>query len=118
MSQTLDPLVRDLVAWIAHEPRCYADVLDAWRTSCPRLPVWEEAVDRGGSGGRSGGGGFGLPSGPRGGGWGGGFGGGFGGTGGGFSGGGGGFGGVPNTSPSEQHAGRNNPHQLERVSTS
>lgn len=47
MSQTLDPLVRDLVAWIAHEPRCYADVLDAWRTSCPRLPVWEEAVERG-----------------------------------------------------------------------
>lgn len=47
MSETLDPLVRDLVAWIAREPRSYADVLDAWRTSCPRLPVWEEAVDRG-----------------------------------------------------------------------
>ena len=28
-------------------PRPYADVLDAWRTSCPRLPVWEEANDRG-----------------------------------------------------------------------
>jgi hypothetical protein len=22
-------------------------VLEAWRTSCPRLPVWEEANDRG-----------------------------------------------------------------------
>jgi D-3-phosphoglycerate dehydrogenase len=22
-------------------------VIDAWRTSCPRLPVWEEANDRG-----------------------------------------------------------------------
>jgi D-3-phosphoglycerate dehydrogenase len=21
--------------------------MDAWRTSCPRLPVWEEANDRG-----------------------------------------------------------------------
>jgi len=46
MPDTLDPLIRDLVAWVAAEPRPYAEVLDAWRTSCPRLPVWEEAVDR------------------------------------------------------------------------
>ncbi len=44
---TLDPLVRDLVEWIAREPRAYADVIDAWRTSCPRLTVWEEACERG-----------------------------------------------------------------------
>lgn len=42
-----DPLVFDLVEWIAREPRPYADVIDAWRTSCPRLTVWEDAVDRG-----------------------------------------------------------------------
>ena len=42
-----DPLVYDLVEWIAKEPRSYADVIDAWRTSCPRLTVWEDAVDRG-----------------------------------------------------------------------
>jgi hypothetical protein len=42
-----DPLVYDLVEWIAKEPRPYADVIDAWRTSCPRLTVWEDAVDRG-----------------------------------------------------------------------
>jgi hypothetical protein len=47
MSPTLDPLLRDLVAWIAREPRPYAEALDAWRTSCPRLPVWEDAVDQG-----------------------------------------------------------------------
>ncbi|HVY41627.1 MAG: hypothetical protein ACM31O_04845 [Bacteroidota bacterium] len=47
MSSTLDPLVLDLVEWVAKEPRAYADVLDAWRTSCPRLTVWEDAVDRG-----------------------------------------------------------------------
>ena len=47
MSATLDPLVLDLVEWVAKEPRPYAQVLDAWRTSCPRLTVWEEAVDRG-----------------------------------------------------------------------
>ncbi len=47
MSNVIDPLVLDLVEWIAKEPRAYADVLDAWRTSCPRLTVWEDAVDRG-----------------------------------------------------------------------
>jgi hypothetical protein len=47
MSDTLDPLVLDLVEWVAKEPRPYADVIEAWRTSCPRLTVWEEAVDRG-----------------------------------------------------------------------
>ena len=36
----------DLLEWIAREPRTYTDVLDAWRTSCPRLTVWEDAVDR------------------------------------------------------------------------
>jgi hypothetical protein len=43
----LDPLILDLLEWIAREPRSYADVIDAWRTSCPRLTVWEDAVDRG-----------------------------------------------------------------------
>lgn len=48
MSQpSLDPLIRDLVAWVASAPRPYADVMDAWRTSCPRLTVWEDAVERG-----------------------------------------------------------------------
>ena len=40
-------LVLDLVEWIAAGPRPYAEVMDAWRTSCPRLPIWEDAVDLG-----------------------------------------------------------------------
>lgn len=40
-------LVLDLVEWIAKQPRPYAEVMDAWRTSCPRLPIWEDAVDNG-----------------------------------------------------------------------
>jgi hypothetical protein len=43
----LDPLILDLLEWIAREPRSYAEVIEAWRTSCPRLTVWEDAVDRG-----------------------------------------------------------------------
>jgi hypothetical protein len=46
-NQHLDSLVLDLVEWVAKEPRPYAEVMEAWRTSCPRLTVWEEAVDRG-----------------------------------------------------------------------
>ena len=43
----LDPLILDLLEWIGREPRSYTDVIDAWRTSCPRLTVWEDAMDRG-----------------------------------------------------------------------
>jgi hypothetical protein len=46
MTQTLDPLVADLIEWIG-AGRSYTDVMDAWKTSCPRLPVWEEANARG-----------------------------------------------------------------------
>ena len=41
------PLILDLLEWLDKEPRPYLDVMEAWRTSCPRLPVWEESVDRG-----------------------------------------------------------------------
>ena len=47
MTDVIEPLVRDLVEWVAKEPRQYRDVLDAWRTSCPRLMVWEAAAERG-----------------------------------------------------------------------
>jgi hypothetical protein len=40
-------LVLDLLAWVAARPRTYAETMDAWRTSCPRLPVWEDALDNG-----------------------------------------------------------------------
>ena len=46
-SETLTPLICDLLEWLAREPRTHAEVMDGWRTSCPRLPVWEEATDNG-----------------------------------------------------------------------
>jgi len=46
VSETLTPLILDFLEWLAIEPRPYADVMDSWRTSCPRLTVWEEAVDQ------------------------------------------------------------------------
>lgn len=47
MSQTVDPLVRDLVAYCASEPRPLRDILENWRTSCPRLTIREDAVELG-----------------------------------------------------------------------
>ena len=47
MSDPVEPLVLDLLEWIGREPRPYSEVIEAWRTSCPRLPVWEEANTRG-----------------------------------------------------------------------
>jgi hypothetical protein len=47
MSDPVAPLVLDLLEWLAAEPRSYRDVLDAWRTSCPRLPIWETANEQG-----------------------------------------------------------------------
>ncbi len=47
MSDPVDALILDLLEWIGPGPRSYAEVLEAWRTSCPRLPVWEDANDRG-----------------------------------------------------------------------
>ena len=46
-ADTLVPLVLDLVEWIDKEPRTYAEAIETWRTSCPRLMVWEEAFERG-----------------------------------------------------------------------
>jgi D-3-phosphoglycerate dehydrogenase len=44
----VESLIFDLLEWISNRPeRTYEEVLDAWRTSCPRLPVWEDANDRG-----------------------------------------------------------------------
>jgi len=47
MRQDTEPLILDLVEWIAAGPRLYAEVMEAWRTSCPRLTIWEDAIDRG-----------------------------------------------------------------------
>jgi hypothetical protein len=48
MGDTLvEGLIFDLLEWLAIRDRTYEEVLEAWRTSCPRLPVWEDANDRG-----------------------------------------------------------------------
>ena len=47
MNHTPDALVLDFVEWIAASPRPYTEVMEAWKTSCPRLTIWEDAIDQG-----------------------------------------------------------------------
>ena len=48
MNETVvDSLVLDLVEWVGRAERTYEETMDAWRTSCPRLTVWEDACERG-----------------------------------------------------------------------
>ena len=36
-------LTRQMLEWISSHPKTYAEVLEVWRTSCPRLSIWEDA---------------------------------------------------------------------------
>jgi hypothetical protein len=47
MVDTVESLILDLLEWVDLRDRSYEEVMSAWRTSCPRLPVWEDANDRG-----------------------------------------------------------------------
>lgn len=47
MTDSVDHLILDLIEWLRAGDRTYPSTMDAWRTSCPRLQVWEDAVERG-----------------------------------------------------------------------
>lgn len=40
-------LMLQFLEWVARGDRTYADAMDAWRTSCPRLSIWEDALEAG-----------------------------------------------------------------------
>jgi hypothetical protein len=35
MTGTVEPLILDLIEWVANRDRSYEEVMEAWRTSCP-----------------------------------------------------------------------------------
>src|SRR2546428_12571288 len=43
----ITPLMLELLEWISDRPRSYAETMDTWRSTCPRLTTWEDAVIRG-----------------------------------------------------------------------
>ena len=47
MIDVVEALILDLLEWVSKGEHTYEEVMDAWRTSCPKLPVWEDANERG-----------------------------------------------------------------------
>ena len=43
----MSALLVELLAWVDARPRTYSETMEAWRTSCPRMPIWEDATDGG-----------------------------------------------------------------------
>ena len=41
---TVTATTRQLLVWIAEQSRSYAETIEVWKTSCPRLAVWEDAL--------------------------------------------------------------------------
>ena len=44
---SLSPLLRDFLEWVADGSRSYAEAMEAWRSSCPRFTIWEDALANG-----------------------------------------------------------------------
>jgi hypothetical protein len=40
-------LTAQFLVWVADRPRTYVETMEAWRTTCPRMTVWEDAVSAG-----------------------------------------------------------------------
>jgi hypothetical protein len=37
-------LTEQFLAWVAQRPRTYGEAMEAWRSTCPHLSIWEDAV--------------------------------------------------------------------------
>lgn len=47
MHKTVSPSTLEFLQWISSRPRTYAETMEAWRTTCPRQSVWEDALSDG-----------------------------------------------------------------------
>jgi hypothetical protein len=43
----MNAITHQFLDWLASQPRSYGETMEAWRTSCPRMPIWEDAVREG-----------------------------------------------------------------------
>ena len=44
MPEPVSLLLGGVLAWVSSGPRMYADYMEAWRSTCPRQSVWEDAL--------------------------------------------------------------------------
>lgn len=44
MPDSMNLLMLEFLTWISSRPRSYDEAMEAWRTTCPRHTVWEDAL--------------------------------------------------------------------------
>jgi hypothetical protein len=44
MPEAVSSATLDLLTWLSSRPRTYDETMAAWRTNCPRLSIWEDAL--------------------------------------------------------------------------
>ena len=44
MAEPVSLLMLQFLDWVGSRPRTYGEAMEAWRSSCPRLTVWEDAL--------------------------------------------------------------------------
>lgn len=44
MENLADPLTLELLEWISRHSATYAELMEVWRSNCPRHSTWEDAV--------------------------------------------------------------------------
>ncbi len=44
MLEAASPLTVEFLTWISIRPRTYAEAMEAWRSTCPRHSIWEDAL--------------------------------------------------------------------------
>jgi hypothetical protein len=47
MPESVSLLMVEFLTWVSSRPRTYAEAMDAWRSTCPRHTVWEDALVEG-----------------------------------------------------------------------
>lgn len=47
MAEPASLLMIEFLTWVSLRRRTYADAMEAWRSACPRLTVWEDALAEG-----------------------------------------------------------------------
>jgi hypothetical protein len=43
----ITPSILELLTWVTARERTYEDVVEAWKSNCPRYAVWDDAVTAG-----------------------------------------------------------------------
>jgi hypothetical protein len=40
----MSTLTKQFLTWVSERPRTYGEAMEAWRSTCPRLSIWEDAL--------------------------------------------------------------------------